>query len=187
MRVSAGERSCARRLHWRTLEKILKHPEPPDYRMRKDRQSPKLGPYRSRVEQILKEDGELPKKQRHTAKRIFEVLQGEGYAGGYTVVKDAVRELRCRLREVFVPLNHRPGEAQVCAQERTDYPVYLLRLVRESMQGEYIDRRENILLIGKSGTGKTHLGTALGFAACSQGRKVRFFTGTGRYTASGMP
>jgi len=100
-------------MHWRTLEKILKHPEPPGYRMRKERISAKLGPYRCRVEQILKEDGELPKKQRHTAKRIFEVLRGEGYAGGYTVVKDAVRELRCRLREVFVPLIHRPGEAQV--------------------------------------------------------------------------
>jgi len=39
-------------------------------------------------------------------------------------------------------------------------------LVRELASGEYIDRRENLLLVGNSGTGKTHLATALGFAAC---------------------
>jgi hypothetical protein len=88
MRGSAGGRFYVRRVHWRTLEKILKHPEPPGLPdVRKDRQSPKFGPYRDRVEQILKEDGELPKNQRHTANRIFEVLQGEWYAGGYTVVR----------------------------------------------------------------------------------------------------
>jgi len=55
-------------------------------------------------------------------------------------------------------------------------------LVRELMRGEYIDRRENVLLIGTSGTGKTHLATALAFAACQQGRRVRFFTVTGIIT-----
>jgi DNA replication protein DnaC len=51
-------------------------------------------------------------------------------------------------------------------------------LVRELLRGEYLDRHENVLLIGNSGTGKTHLATALAFAACHQGRKVRFFTVT---------
>jgi DNA replication protein DnaC len=54
--------------------------------------------------------------------------------------------------------------------------------VRELIRGEYIDRHENVLLIGNSGTGKTHLATALGFAACQQGYKVRFFTATGLVT-----
>jgi hypothetical protein len=36
-----------------------------------------------------------------------------GYRGKYTQVKEAVRELRCIKREVFMPLIHRPGEAQV--------------------------------------------------------------------------
>jgi len=48
-------------------------------------------------------------------------------------------------------------------------------LVRELLSGEFIDRRENVLLIGNSGTGKTHLATAMGLAACHEGRKVRFF------------
>ena len=53
-------------------------------------------------------------------------------------------------------------------------------LTRELMRGEYIDKKENVLLIGNSGTGKTHLATA--FQACSQGRAVRFFSVTGLVT-----
>ena len=55
-------------------------------------------------------------------------------------------------------------------------------LIRELLVGEFIDRRENVLLIGNSGTGKTHLATALGMAACHQGRAVRFFGVTGLVT-----
>jgi len=69
--------------------------------------------YLERVKQILKEDQAMPPKQRHTAKRLWERLCQEGFTGGYTVVKDAIRELTQRHQEVFVPLMHRPGEAQV--------------------------------------------------------------------------
>ena len=55
-------------------------------------------------------------------------------------------------------------------------------LVQELMSGDYIDQRENILFVGNPGTGKTHLATALGHAACSQGKRVRFFTVTGLVT-----
>ena len=48
-------------------------------------------------------------------------------------------------------------------------------LVLELVKGEYLERRENLLLVGPSGTGKTHLTLALGIAACSQGKKVRFW------------
>ena len=55
-------------------------------------------------------------------------------------------------------------------------------LVRELLGGEFIDKRENVLLIGNSGTGKTHLACAVAFAACMHGRRVRFSTVTGLVT-----
>jgi len=115
--------------------------------------------------------------------------------------------------------------AAVCAQERRDYPQYLLRLterelidrerraterrikeaqfpviktidsfdfraqssineplVRQLLRGEYLGKKENILLVGNPGTGKTHLASALGFAACSQGKRVKFTTTTALVT-----
>ena len=56
------------------------------------------------------------------------------------------------------------------------------QLVRELMRGEYIDKKENVLLIGNPGTGKTHLACALAFSACAQGKKARFYTATGLIT-----
>jgi transposase len=102
-----------RKMHWRTLRKILEHPEPPGYRQGKPRIKRKLGDYLVRIQQILKEDQAMPRKQRHTAKRIWERLRTEGFTGGYTVVKEAVRDLTWKNQEVFVPLAHPPGEAQV--------------------------------------------------------------------------
>jgi DNA replication protein DnaC len=48
--------------------------------------------------------------------------------------------------------------------------------MRQLLSEEYLQARENVLLIGNSGAGKTHLATALGFAACTQGRRVRFWS-----------
>jgi DNA replication protein DnaC len=47
--------------------------------------------------------------------------------------------------------------------------------ILELARCEYIDRRENVLLIGASGSGKTHLATALAMEACGRGKRVRFF------------
>ncbi len=100
-------------IHWRTLEKILGHSEPPGYRLCSPRGKPRIGPYIDRIREIITADGKVTKKQKHTAKRIYERIRDEGYEGGYTQVKEAVREIKRRKREVFVPLAHRPGEAQV--------------------------------------------------------------------------
>jgi transposase len=99
-------------LHFDTIKKVLRHSSPPQFRL-PERPKPKIGPYLDRIHDILDSDRELPRKQRHTAKRIFERLQQEGYSGGYTQVKEAVRALRRSSGEVYVPLVHEPGEGQV--------------------------------------------------------------------------
>jgi DNA replication protein DnaC len=55
-------------------------------------------------------------------------------------------------------------------------------LIRQLASSEYLEARENVLMIGNSGTGKTHLATALGFAACAQGKRVRFWGATALVT-----
>jgi transposase len=100
-------------MHWTTLEKILQHSSPPDYQRSRAPQKPKIGPYLELIRQILEQDRYAHKKQRHTAKKIWHRLQDEGFTGGYTAVKDTVRELKRTGREVFLPLKHPPGEAQV--------------------------------------------------------------------------
>jgi len=100
-------------LHWETLQKMLAHSRPPGYRRAKKAER-RIDPYVEWVRRVLERDREVPRKQRHTAKRIFERLRDErGYRGGYTAVKEVVAELKLRGQEVFVPLIHRPGEAQV--------------------------------------------------------------------------
>jgi transposase len=107
-------------LGWHTLKKILAHDEPPGYRQSQPRAKRKLAPLLPIIEQILQDDRQAPRKQRHTAKRIFERLRDEhGYQGGQTVVKDVVRAWKLSRQEVFLPLSHPPGEAQVDFGEAT--------------------------------------------------------------------
>ena len=53
------------------------------------------------------------------------------------------------------------------------------RLIKELSSCEYVKKNRNIIFMGKSGTGKTHLATGLGMEACKQGVRTRFVTGCG--------
>jgi DNA replication protein DnaC len=84
--------------------------------------------------------------------------------------------------------------ARLCASEGTDHVRYLLRLAelelidREGRMverrikaarfatGDYIERRENVIALGPSGTGKTHIALGLGLSACQKGLAVGFTT-----------
>src|SRR5258705_7764212 len=97
-----------------TVRKMLQYAVPPGYQRQQPIKRPKLGPWLGVIDAILNDDKQRPVKQRHTSKRIFERLKEErGFTGGYTIVKDYVRGEQLRSREMFVPLTHAPGEAQV--------------------------------------------------------------------------
>jgi transposase len=97
----------------KTIRKMLQYSLPPGYQRKKPVARPKLGPWLGIIDQILVEDQSQPKKQRHTAKRIWDRLKAEhSFDGGYTVVKDYVRQARLQRKEMFVPLAHPPGDAQ---------------------------------------------------------------------------
>ena len=110
-----SQREAARRfdLSRTTVAKMMQFPLPPGYRRSGPPRRPKLEPYVGVIDQILDWDTHSAKKQRHTAWRLFERLREEyGYDGGYTIVKDYVREKRLSGQEMFVPLSHPPGYAQ---------------------------------------------------------------------------
>jgi transposase len=66
----------------------------------------------SAIKKYLEEDREAPQKQQHTATRIYQRLVDEkGFAGGYASVASAVREIRGRVEEAFIPLTWDLGEA----------------------------------------------------------------------------
>ncbi len=100
-------------IHRKTLRKIRDNSQPPGYQRANPIEKTKIGPYINRIKAIIEADKQMPKKQRHTAKRIWERLQAKGFDGGYTIVKDAVREIKKTSKEIFMPLSQRPGEAQV--------------------------------------------------------------------------
>ncbi|WP_300672011.1 IS21-like element helper ATPase IstB [Desulfoluna sp.] len=79
-----------------------------------------------------------------------------------------------RVKEAMFPL-FKPLETF----DFTASPQLDRRLVRELATGEYLKEKRNIIFMGKSGTGKTHLATALGIEACTEGHRTRFVTGCG--------
>ena len=100
-------------LHRDTVRKMLAYSVPPGYRRQAPPRRPKLEPFIGIIDQILVDDLRRPRKQRHTAQRIFQRLRDEhGFGGQYTIIKDYVREHRRRSQEMFVPLSHPPGHAQ---------------------------------------------------------------------------
>jgi transposase len=97
----------------KTVSKMLRFSVPPGYRRSQPPARPKLDGVTGVIDRILEEDQGRPRKQRHTARRIFARLKAEhGFAGGETIVKDYVRERRLGGREMFVPLVHPPGHGQ---------------------------------------------------------------------------
>jgi transposase len=96
-----------------SVRKMLAFSVPPGYRRTAPVKRPKLDGFTEIIDGWLEGDLGVHRKQRHTAKRVFERLRDEhGFSGGYTIVKDYMRGRERRGREMFVPLAHPPGDAQ---------------------------------------------------------------------------
>ena len=112
-----SQRSIAKkyRMSRKTVEKIASREETEfKYTRRKEIQYPVLGSYIERLVEVLENEATLPSKSRRTGKKIYEAMQGEGYAGGYDAVRRYIRawkeENRSR-KSAYVPLLFTKGEA----------------------------------------------------------------------------
>ena len=111
------QREIARELgHSRkTVSKALKERIPPGYRLSQPRGRPVIEPVRHIIDAWLEQNKKARRKQRQTAKRIYERLRDEyGFKGHYGTVQRYIKRAAGRQKEVFMPLQFEPGEeAQV--------------------------------------------------------------------------
>lgn len=97
----------------KTVKKMLFQASSPGYCRKKDIGFPRIGPYKDFIAQILAEDKQAPRKQRHTGRRIYERLKEEqGYEGSYSAVQRYICKYKPQSKEVFIPLSHPFGTAQ---------------------------------------------------------------------------
>lgn len=112
-----SRRQIARELgHGReTVAKAIEHALPPRYRLRQPRGKPVIEEVSGIIEAWLDQDKTRPRKQRHTAQRIYERLRDEhGFTGHASTVRRYVASVKNRRKDVFFPLEFEPGqEAQV--------------------------------------------------------------------------
>ena len=102
-------------VHRRTVRQALESAQPPPRKHPEGRPAPALGAYRELIDGWLIADRSAPRKQRHTARRIWRRLVDEhGATVSERQVRRWVRERRLALgglvEEAFVPLVHDPGE-----------------------------------------------------------------------------
>ena len=112
-----SQRSIARkyRMSRKTVKKIESSGETEfKYTRRKEIQYPVLGSFIERLGEILQHEAELPSKSRCTGKKIYEILQREGYSGGYDAVRRYIRtwkEEHRSKKSAYIPLVFARGEA----------------------------------------------------------------------------
>lgn len=82
-------------------------------------------------------------------------------------------------RQRRIKAAHFPALKELADFDFSALPTLNKSLVLDLARGEYIQKKEPIILIGNPGVGKTHLASALALEACRQGHKVRFWTAAG--------
>jgi transposase len=122
-----------------TVDQALGLAEGPRYTLKQPRTAPKLGPFKTLIDQLLAESEQMPRKQRYTGHTIFKRLKAEGYPGREPSIRGYIAQKRRELHrpEVFLPLAFDPGvDAQVdwgeaqatIAGERLTVQLFVMRL-----------------------------------------------------------
>lgn len=99
-----------------TIKKYLKDPEQPQYRERQPRVGHKLNAqFEARLREFFKHDLQLRRRDRRTAKKLYEALVAEGYTGSYSPVQRFVSQLKksvgMNASDAFIPLYFAAGDA----------------------------------------------------------------------------
>jgi transposase len=129
-------RAIARELHHarETVQQALADAEPARYTIHQPRSAPVLGPYKARIQELQAENERLPRKQRYTSHKIYELLCADGYQGGESTVRGYIgqlREAQRQKRAVYLPLEFAPGEA---AQVDWGEALVILAGVKQTVQ-----------------------------------------------------
>jgi transposase len=122
-----------------TIKKALASAESESYRLNRPRPAPVLGPYKARIDELLRENENLPPKQRYTGHKIYKEVQQAGYKGSQSGVTGYITRQRKAKRKpkVFIPLEFDPGidgqvdwgEAWVIlAGEKRKVQLFVMRL-----------------------------------------------------------
>lgn len=109
-------REIAREYHHgrRVIRNAIGSAAPPTYTQKKTRAAPVLGAYKERIQELVTESSQQPIKQQYTARKIYQIIQSEGYQGGESTVRRYVHICREKRSKVYLPLQFSPGEdAQV--------------------------------------------------------------------------
>jgi transposase len=104
-------RELARTFHHskRKIREILREPEPKSYQ--RGPMPSIIDPFKPVIDEILRADEDAPRKQRHTASKIFRRLRDEhSYPGGYNRIRLYLVSKGRTQRETFIPLDHEPGQ-----------------------------------------------------------------------------
>jgi transposase len=123
----------------RTIRQAIVQARPSPYTLQKPRAKPVLGPYQSKIEKLIAENQNMPRKQRYTARKIFLEIQKDGYAGSEGSVRRYVAQVRKdnQKGQAYLPLEFEPGEdAQVdwgeaevvIAGEQVTVQIFVMRL-----------------------------------------------------------
>ena len=113
-RTPIREISRALKVSREVVRKVIREPGAEFRYVRHKQPRPQLGGFVERLEALLEENAKRPARERLTARRLHELLQGEGYAGAYDSVQRHARDWRRdygKAQAVFVPLWFAPGEA----------------------------------------------------------------------------